>query len=124
MNFKALGISLPSGKVPQKMILKLTIILLIPGCLQVRAIKCRQKTNVSEKDIPMEKMFTMVRNQTGYVFFYNYAIFQGARTVSLDIKQRSVIDVLNAYLKMPNGRLPKFFFVFYISIGLKRKSRR
>src|SRR5579871_5575738 len=80
MNFiKALGTSHPKRWLPQNMILaktvlvmKLTIILLIAGCLQVSAKGYGQKITISGKDLPLEKVFSMVRNQTGYVFFYDY----------------------------------------------------
>lgn len=85
--------------------MRLIIILLIAGCLQVSAKGYGQKINISGKDIPLEKVFNMIKNQTGYVFFYDYAIFRDARTVSLDIKQGTIEDVLNACL---NGQGMEF----------------
>ncbi len=69
------------------------------GCLQVNAMSYGYKIAFSGKDMPMEKVFSIVRNQTGYVFFYDYAIFQNAKTVSLDIRQGNIEDVLNACFK-------------------------
>jgi len=79
--------------------MKLMTLLLVAVYLHVSASGYGQKVTISGKDMPLEKVFNMIKKQTGYVFFYDYNIFKGAKNVSLDIRDASIQDVLNECLK-------------------------
>jgi len=79
--------------------MKLTTFLLVAVYLHVSAIGLGQKVNISGKDMPLEKVFNMIKKQTGYVFFYDYSIFQGAKNVTVDIKDGGVDESIKVCLK-------------------------
>jgi len=59
-------------------VMKLVAFLLIVA-LHLNAKGFSQIT-LSEKDAPLEKVFKVIENQSGYVFFYDYAWLQQAKT--------------------------------------------
>ncbi|HEX9511264.1 MAG TPA: SusC/RagA family TonB-linked outer membrane protein [Puia sp.] len=79
--------------------MKLMIILLVAACLNISAAGYGQKVSISGKDLPLEKVFTIIKKQTGYVFFYDYSIFQGTKNVTLDLKDADIEDVMRACLR-------------------------
>ena len=79
--------------------MKLTIFLLIAGYLHVSAAAFGQTVSISGKDMPLEKVFTIIKKQTGYVFFYDYSIFQNAKNVTLDLKDADIEEVMKACLR-------------------------
>lgn len=54
---------------------------------------------LSEKNVPLEKVFKASENQSGYVFFYDYALLSKAKRVSINVKNAPLIQVLNACFK-------------------------
>jgi TonB-dependent starch-binding outer membrane protein SusC len=66
--------------------MKLTFVLLITFMLQVNAKGFSQKITFSGKNVPLEKLFNVIEEQTGYVVFYNYTVIQGARPVTIHAK--------------------------------------
>jgi len=81
------------------MVMKLTAFLLVATCLHVSAIGTAQNVTISGKDIPLQKVFTMIEKQTGYAIFYDLEIFKSAHPVTLDLKNASVEDALKECLK-------------------------
>ena len=65
------------------LVMKLTSILLLAACLQVSARAHSQTVNFSGKNVSLEKVFASVEQQTGYVFFFDATILQGARPVTI-----------------------------------------
>ena len=51
------------------LVMKLTTVLLLAGCLQLSAAGLAQKVSVTGENIPLKKVFREVRKQTGYSFF-------------------------------------------------------
>jgi len=80
--------------------MKLTIFFLIVVCLQVSAAGYGQKgtVTISGKDLPLEKVFNVIKKQTDYVCFYGYDVLKNARPVSLNFKDADVQEVLKAAL--------------------------
>lgn len=74
--------------------MKLTAIILLLACLTVSARSNSQKVTFSGKDVSLEQVFSVVKKQTGYVFFYNYSLLQNARKVTLDVKDAPLQEVL------------------------------
>jgi hypothetical protein len=73
-------------------IMKLVAFLLIVA-VHVNAKGFSQIT-LSEKNAPLEKVLKNIENQSGYVFFYDYAWLQQARTVSIRVKKASLAEAL------------------------------
>lgn len=74
-------------------IMKLAAFLLIVS-FHVSATGVSQIT-LSEKNAPLEKVFNAIEKQSGYVFFYDYAWLDEAKTVSIKVKNAPLADVLN-----------------------------
>ncbi|MBN9383745.1 MAG: SusC/RagA family TonB-linked outer membrane protein [Chitinophagaceae bacterium] len=63
--------------------MRLTSILMLSTCLQVSARVHSQTVSFSGKNVPLEKVFTSVEKQTGYVFFFDEAILKDAKPVTI-----------------------------------------
>jgi TonB-linked SusC/RagA family outer membrane protein len=79
--------------------MKLTSILILSACLQVSARGLSQTVTFSGKDIPLEKVFSIIKEQTGYVIFYDYTVLDGSKPVTLSVKNKSVDHFLTQVLK-------------------------
>ena len=66
--------------------MKLTFALLITFIMQVNAKGFSQNITFSGKDVPLEKLFNVIEEQTGYVVFYNYTVIQDAKLVTIHVK--------------------------------------
>src|SRR5688572_33399825 len=71
-------------------IMKLTAILLTIAFLHVKADGLSQTVTISGKNILLEKVFTTIKQQTGYIFFYTTDIIGDAKKVNLHVKNASV----------------------------------
>src|SRR5688500_4033392 len=76
------------------LIMKFTTIILFVACLQVSAKRYSQVT-LSEKDALLENVFKKIEEQTDYVFFFDNALLQLARKVSIETKNASLSTVLD-----------------------------
>lgn len=76
------------------LIMKLTAIILISACLTASANGHSQNVTLTVKDAPLEKVFTEIKKQTGYRFFYESQILENARKVSITIKNGTLDQVL------------------------------
>lgn len=74
--------------------MKLTCILLTVAFLQVSAKGTAQSVTLSGKDVPILKVFEVIKNQTGYVFFYDASLLQQAKPVNINVKNKSLEAVL------------------------------
>lgn len=72
---------------------------MVAGMLQVSAKGYSQNISISGKDISIRKVFDEIKNQAGYVFFYDEALLRKARPVTIDVKNAPVETVLNATFK-------------------------
>ncbi|TXH21336.1 MAG: SusC/RagA family TonB-linked outer membrane protein [Chitinophagaceae bacterium] len=79
--------------------MKLTAILLLALFLQVSASSDAQKVTISGREIPVKKVFSIIKEQTGYLFFYDTEILKHVKPVSLNVKETSVESVLNLVFK-------------------------
>lgn len=93
----------PGGAMPKTqharaktiMVMRLTALLLLVGCLQVSAAGFAQKVSLSEVDAPLKKVFQEIRRQTGYVFFYNAQLLEKSHKVSISMKDAPLEQVLD-----------------------------
>nr|WP_199079739.1 SusC/RagA family TonB-linked outer membrane protein [Pedobacter sp. ASV19] len=74
---------------------KLIIMLILGGCLQVSAISYGQ-INLNEKNAPIEKVIEKIRKQCGYDFFYNSATLGKAKPISVSLNNGTIYQALDA----------------------------
>lgn len=103
MQFKASDDLMPVRHRPliqMLLVMNLTVILLVAGCLQVSASAYSQQTiTLSEKHAPLETVLRDIRKQTGYTFFCKYEWLQQARKVDIEVKNASLDQVLELCFK-------------------------
>lgn len=76
-------------------VMKITAVILLATCLQVAAAGYGQnKITLSEKDAPVERIFTLIRKQTGFQFLYANQVIAQARRVTIQVKNADLEDVL------------------------------
>ncbi|HYO21159.1 MAG TPA: SusC/RagA family TonB-linked outer membrane protein, partial [Flavisolibacter sp.] len=79
--------------------MKLSAFILLIGCLQVSAKGISQQITLKLKEAPLEKLFSEIKKQTGYVVFYDYAAIAEAKKVTVDVKNASVEQLLEQAFK-------------------------
>ena len=78
---------------------KLTTAFILIACLQVSARTNAQRLSISIKNASLEKLFSEIEKKTSYVFFYDAAILKNTRSVTIDEKDVSVEEILQASFK-------------------------
>lgn len=81
------------------LVMKLTAILLLLGCLHVTAAGIAQKVSITQENAPLKKVFAQIKKQTGYVFFYNARILENAKPVSITARNVEMQEVLDQCFK-------------------------
>jgi TonB-dependent starch-binding outer membrane protein SusC len=66
--------------------MKFTFILLTAAFLQSSAAGYSQTVNYSAKEVSLKKIFSVIKKQTGYVFFYDAALLKDSRPVTVNLK--------------------------------------
>jgi TonB-linked SusC/RagA family outer membrane protein len=79
--------------------MKMTIVLLTVALIHVQAAVVGQAVTLSGKNMPVKKIFQSIKQQTGYVTFYNQEMLADARPVSLEVNGLPLEDVLNLVAK-------------------------
>lgn len=80
--------------------MKLTFVLLTAAFLNVSAKGFSQeKISFSGENVPLEKVFSVIKKQTGYGLTYKANIFKDTRPVSIEAKELSLEQFLNIVLK-------------------------
>jgi TonB-linked SusC/RagA family outer membrane protein len=81
------------------LIMKLTTILLLTACLQIHAIGLGQNITLSAQNVPLKQVFTEIKRQSGYSFFYEDQLLEKTRPVSVKVKDQPLQVVLNAIFR-------------------------
>ncbi|ACU02665.1 SusC/RagA family TonB-linked outer membrane protein [Pedobacter heparinus] len=81
--------------------MRLTIFLLIMGCLAVQASGYAQKVNLSVQNAGIESVCIAIKNQTGYFFLYDADVLKKSGNVSLELKNADLTEALS---KMTSGK--------------------
>ena len=81
------------------LVMKLTFILLIALILNVRAEGYSQKVTYSGENVPIEKVFSTIKKQTGYGFFFQKELISLAKPVTINAVNEDLSDVLIALFK-------------------------
>ncbi len=80
--------------------MKLTILLLFVAFLHVNAGSFAQKNiTLNEKNASLQKVLKAIKNQSGYYVFFIQSDLKKANTVSIDVKDMPLAEVLNQCFK-------------------------
>ncbi|HWB91888.1 MAG TPA: hypothetical protein VG605_08555, partial [Puia sp.] len=79
--------------------MRLTSFLLLATLLQASARGVSQTVTYSAKKVKLEKLFTIITRQTGYVFFYHSQDIEAAAPVSVQWKDAPLKTALEESLK-------------------------
>jgi len=86
--------------------MKLTVFLLTAALLSAHAGARSQNITLNCDHTPLKKVFSEIRKQTGYSFFYNYDLLKNAHDVTLSVKDAPLNEVLKlAFADQPLGYL-------------------
>lgn len=80
-------------------IMRLTSFFLLAICLHISAKSSSQTVSLSGKDVPLEKIFNAIKQQTGFVVFYNQGLLSNTKPVTLSVTNMPLYDFLHATLK-------------------------
>jgi len=79
--------------------IKLTVLVILTGCLQVNARTYSQTVSLSCKDMPLTSVFSTLEKQTGLSFFFNVAMVKDVKPVTLELRNVSLELALREALK-------------------------
>lgn len=77
------------------LLMRITTFLVLSACLQVSARSNGQTVTLSGKNIPLERVFKEIRQQTGYSFFYQDELLRQTLAVTIDVKGLPLKQVLD-----------------------------
>jgi len=69
-------------------------VLLVAACALVCTMTRAQKVTLSEHNASLKKVFRDIKQQTGYVFFYNSSLLSQAHPVTIEVKDEELRVVL------------------------------
>ena len=81
------------------LVMKLTFILLVVLILNARAEGFSQKVTYSGDNVSIEKVFSTIKKQTGYGFFFQKELINLAKPVTINVVNEDLSDVLNTVFK-------------------------
>lgn len=79
--------------------MRLTILLITVACLKVTAGTYAQSVSVSLKKAPLEEVFSTVKQQTGFLFFYDRDMLNGTKPVTIQASNLALPEFLAAVFK-------------------------
>src|SRR5215204_631047 len=79
--------------------MKRTFLLLILAFIFCSLKGYSQTVNFSGKKVQLKKIFSVIKSQTGYVFFYDAALLREAKPVTIDLKNVTIEEALHQTLK-------------------------
>jgi len=97
--------------------MKLTAFFFTVAMLNVSAKGVSQNISLSANRLPIEKVFTVIKQQTGYVVFYNYEFLERAKPVTIKAKQMP----LEAFLQQVFKDQPLNYLIKDRTIVISRK---
>jgi len=74
--------------------MKITTLILFIAIMQVSATTLAQKVTIQAKDAQLSTIFQQIRTQTGYDFAYTATAIESAKTVTINVKNEELGDVL------------------------------
>jgi TonB-linked SusC/RagA family outer membrane protein len=79
--------------------MKFTAFMLLVCCLHVSANTRSQTVTMSGRDIPLSKVFTVIKKQTGYAVFGNASLLKQTRNVSISVSNMPLTEFLDSVFK-------------------------
>jgi TonB-linked SusC/RagA family outer membrane protein len=79
--------------------MRLLMFFMVVCCLQVAGRGVAQSITLREKNASLETVLRSIKQQSGYVFFYNYRILEKSKPVTVNVSGVSLQDALNACFK-------------------------
>lgn len=98
--------------------MKLIAFFMLAASLQVSATGFSQKITLRKNNVSPERIFEAIHHQTGYVFFYNQREIEKAGTLSLNVKDAALDQVLSLCFK----QIPFSYEIVGKTIVLKLKN--
>lgn len=77
------------------LVMKITTFLLLIGCLHASASTYGQKVTLSERNASLERVISLLKQQTGYDFLYGADLHTDTRKVTIEAKNQELSLVLN-----------------------------
>ena len=77
------------------LMVKLTAILMLAGCLQLSARSYGQHITLSKKDAALPELFLDIYRQSGYYFICKDDLLADAKKVTIDVRDATLQEVLN-----------------------------
>jgi len=81
------------------LVMKIATFLLILSIMQVSASSFAQKITLHKVNAPLTAIIDEIRNQSNYDFFYNKKLLKTAKTVTVNVKDASLEEVLEICFK-------------------------
>ncbi|HEY0669224.1 MAG TPA: TonB-dependent receptor [Sphingobacteriaceae bacterium] len=79
--------------------IKLIMVFMIAGLLQVNASGYAQKISISQRNVPLQKVFKEIKAQSGYTFVYTSQTLQQSAPVNVNVSDVTLEEALNACFK-------------------------
>jgi TonB-linked SusC/RagA family outer membrane protein len=118
MIFKADSLP-PCAEMSKKwLVMRLTAFIMLVFSISASATGYSQKITIFEKDAPLEKVFTQIKQQSSYVFFYDEDWMKQANRVTLNVENASLESVLKLCFK----NQPLSYSIVGTTIVLKQAS--
>lgn len=76
------------------LLMRIMALLLLAVCLHASVVTLGQKVTLSERNAPLKKIFQSIKQQTGYVFFYNSSLLDQAHPVTISVRDQELRVVL------------------------------
>ncbi|MBX2921659.1 MAG: TonB-dependent receptor [Chitinophagaceae bacterium] len=89
----------PAGLRGILLVMKLTTVLLLAAMLQAAAKSNAQTVTYAAESVSLEKVFVIIKQQTGYVFFYRVEDLTGLPAVSVSFRNTPLATALQEALK-------------------------
>ena len=100
--------------------MKFTVLLLLTASIQISARTSAQIITIDEKNAGIEKLMSLIEQQSGYRFFYDQKLTGKLPLISLHVKSENLENVLSALFK----DLPIRYTIVRKSIVLKAKDEK
>ncbi len=79
-------------------IVKLSLLLMTIACLHVHAASYSQKVTLSGSNLALEKVFDILKKQSGYTFFYDDALLKQTTAVNISVRNTTLEKALDQCL--------------------------
>ena len=81
------------------LVMRLTVLFLVMGLINIHAEGLSQKVSFSGTNVPLAKVFYAIEKQTGYTVFANKELLRGVKPVTVSLQNMPLKDFLEATLR-------------------------